>query len=183
MVDAHLGTRLGDSIQKALRSYTVEFEKKAQAEKKRYIDLMEKSAVSDFVTPMIKSTITESLEDVVLAQSSSQPQSTYDAAASLTEFELKKILIDKMEKIVSLKRGREDEDKDEDPHAGTDQGMKKRKTSKDVESSKGSKSKESKSTSSSKGTTRSQPKLSGKSAQLEEPIHIVDDTEVQQNQG
>ncbi|GJR15217.1 hypothetical protein Tco_0797869 [Tanacetum coccineum] len=165
MVDAHLGTRLGDSIQKALRSYTVEFEKEAQAEKKRYIDLIEKSVkdiindevktqlpqilpktVSDFTTPVIKSTVTESLEDVVLAKSSSQPQSTYEAAASLTEFELKKILIDKMEKTVSLKRGREDKDKDEDPPAGSDQGMKRRKTSKDVESSKGSKSKESKST-------------------------------------
>ncbi|GJS63804.1 hypothetical protein Tco_0678368 [Tanacetum coccineum] len=61
--------------------------------------------------------------------------------------------------------------------------MKRQKTSKDVESSKGSKSKESKSTSSSKGTTRSQSKSSGKSAQAEELIHTVDDTEVQQNQG
>ncbi|GJW66091.1 hypothetical protein Tco_0117975 [Tanacetum coccineum] len=74
----------------ALRSYTTEFKKEAQAEKKRYIDLIEKlvkdiinnevktqlpqillKAVSEFTTPMIKSTITESLEDVVLAKSSS----------------------------------------------------------------------------------------------------------------
>nr|GEW93190.1 hypothetical protein [Tanacetum cinerariifolium] len=78
---------------------------------------------------------------------------------------------------------REDKDKDEEPLARSDQGMKRRKTSKDAESSKGSKSKESKLTSSSKGTTRSQPKSSGKSAQVDEPIHIVDDTKVQQNQG
>ncbi|GJV53495.1 hypothetical protein Tco_1449236 [Tanacetum coccineum] len=172
MVDAHLGTRLGNSIQKALWSYTAKFEKEAQAEKKRYINLIEKSvkdiinnevktqlpqilpkAVSDFATPVIKSTITKSLEDVVLAKSSSQPQSTYEATTSLTEFELKKILIDKMEKsqsnlianehkeldkalvnsynvdkdlflvfgkAVSLKRGHEDKDKDEDPPAGSD---------------------------------------------------------------
>ncbi|GJW66092.1 hypothetical protein Tco_0117976 [Tanacetum coccineum] len=74
-------------------------------------------------------------------------------------------------------------DKDEDPPARSDQWMKRQKTSKDTESTKGSKSKESKSTSSSKGTTRSQPKSSGKSAQVEELSHIVDDTEVQQNQG
>ncbi|GKB53992.1 hypothetical protein Tco_0904745 [Tanacetum coccineum] len=42
-------------------------------------------AVPDFATPMIKSTIIKSLEDVILAKSSSQPQSTYEAAASLTE--------------------------------------------------------------------------------------------------
>ncbi|GKF55789.1 hypothetical protein Tco_0166129, partial [Tanacetum coccineum] len=40
--------------------------------------------------------IEESLNQVNLANSSSQPQSTYEAAATLTEFELKKILIDKM---------------------------------------------------------------------------------------
>nr|GEZ52091.1 hypothetical protein [Tanacetum cinerariifolium] len=79
--------------------------------------------------------------------------------------------------------GHEDKDKDEDPPAKSDQEMKRQKTSNDFESSKGLTSKESKSTSSSKGTTRYQPKSSGKSAQGEEPVHIVDDTEVQQNQG
>ncbi|GJX78841.1 hypothetical protein Tco_0326990 [Tanacetum coccineum] len=58
-----------------------------------------------------------------------QPHSTYEAASTLTEFELKKILIDKMEKnfffsydVYSLKRSRKDKDKDEDPSAGSDQG-------------------------------------------------------------
>ncbi|GKF99946.1 hypothetical protein Tco_0301637, partial [Tanacetum coccineum] len=96
------------------------------------------------------------------------------AAASLIEFELKKILIDKMDKSESylaapehrecydgliksydldkslfstydkvylLKRSR----KDEDPFAGSDRGLKKRKTSKDAEPTKGPKAKESQS--------------------------------------
>ncbi|GJW18070.1 retrovirus-related pol polyprotein from transposon TNT 1-94 [Tanacetum coccineum] len=54
--------------------------------------------ISNFATPVIQSTVNESLENVVLAKSSSQPQSTYEAATSLTEFELKKILLDKLEK-------------------------------------------------------------------------------------
>ncbi|GJZ24740.1 hypothetical protein Tco_0562199, partial [Tanacetum coccineum] len=41
------------------------------------------------------------LEDTVLVKESSQPQSSYEAAATLTEFELKKILIDKIEKSKS----------------------------------------------------------------------------------
>ncbi|GKB72128.1 hypothetical protein Tco_0933540 [Tanacetum coccineum] len=45
--------------------------------------------------------VTESLEHAVLAKESSQPKSTYKAAASLTEFELKKILIDKMDESQS----------------------------------------------------------------------------------
>nr|GEX29437.1 ribonuclease H-like domain-containing protein [Tanacetum cinerariifolium] len=51
--------------------------------------------------PGIKSMVTESLEHAVLAKESSQPQSTYEAAASLIEFELKKILIDKMDESQS----------------------------------------------------------------------------------
>nr|GEU98052.1 hypothetical protein [Tanacetum cinerariifolium] len=55
-------------------------------------------------------------------------------------------------KAVSLKRGRKDKDKDEDPHVGSDLRTKRQKIRKDVESSNGSKSKELKSTSSSKVT-------------------------------
>ncbi|GJX80094.1 hypothetical protein Tco_0328243 [Tanacetum coccineum] len=132
---------------------------KAQAETETYIDIIKKS-----VKEIIKD------ENVSLAKSSSQPQSTYKAAASLTEYELKKILLAKLEKSksyraakqhrdlynalvksyqlykdlfysygksYSLKRGRKDKDKDEDPPAGSDQGLKKRKTRKDVELSRG----------------------------------------------
>ncbi|GKD73922.1 hypothetical protein Tco_1332204, partial [Tanacetum coccineum] len=120
-------------------------------------------------------TINESIENVGLAKSSSQLQSTYEAATSLTEFELKKILLDKLEKSC------EDKDKDEDPSSGSEQGLKKRKTSKDDEPPKGSKSNESMS-SSSKGT-KSQLKSSGKSVQAEEPMFESVDTEMPQDQG
>ncbi|GJR99470.1 hypothetical protein Tco_0315979 [Tanacetum coccineum] len=42
--------------------------------------------------------VKDSLKDAVLAKESSQPQSSYEVVAMLTEFELKKILIDKMDK-------------------------------------------------------------------------------------
>nr|GEV31407.1 hypothetical protein [Tanacetum cinerariifolium] len=110
--------------------------------------------------------LTETLEQAVLAKKSSQPQSSYEAAATLTKFELKKILINKIDKsesylaalehrecyeglkksydldktffstygkVYSLKRSRKEKDEDEDPSTGSDQGLKKRKTSKDVE--------------------------------------------------
>ncbi|GJX23615.1 hypothetical protein Tco_0228060 [Tanacetum coccineum] len=124
--------------------------------------------VSDFATLVIQITITESLKNVIFAKSFSQPQSSYEEATSITEIELKKILLDKMQKTYSLKRDREDKDKDEDPLAGSDQGFKRWKTSRDVEPLKGSKSKESK-LSSSKGTM-SQPKSSYKSTQAKESV-------------
>ncbi|GJU55825.1 integrase, catalytic region, zinc finger, CCHC-type containing protein [Tanacetum coccineum] len=167
--------------------------------------------VSDFATLVIQSAINESLENVILAKSSSQPKSTYEAAASLAEFELTKILLDKIQKsksyqaalehkelydalsykldndlfdsygnTYSLKRDRDDKDKDEGHFAGSDRGLKKRKTNKDAKPTKGSKTKESKS-SSSKGT-KYQSKSSRKSIQTEEPEFKVADFDMPQNQ-
>nr|GEV16545.1 hypothetical protein [Tanacetum cinerariifolium] len=141
----------------------------------------------------------ESLNQVNLKKVSSQPQSTYKAADTLTEFELMKIHIDKMNKsesylaslahqecndgliksynldkdffsfydVYSLKGSRKDKDKDEGPSTGSDQGYKKRKTSKDTEPTTGLKIKDSTSRSS-KGT-KSQPKSSRNTIQSEEP--------------
>ncbi|GKB23102.1 hypothetical protein Tco_0862503 [Tanacetum coccineum] len=125
--------------------------------------------LSESLTARIKEQlIKESRDEVTLAKVSFQPQSTYEAASTLTEFELKKILLYKMEKnffysydVYSLKRGQKDKDKDEDPSAGSDRGLKKRKLSKDAEPTTGLKKKDSRS-GSFKGT-KSQPKYSGKS--------------------
>ncbi|GKD06627.1 NB-ARC domains-containing protein, partial [Tanacetum coccineum] len=144
------------------------FKKEAQAKKKRYIDLIEKS-VKDIINNEVKTQLPQILPKAV-------SDFATPAVASLTEFESKKILIDKMEKSQSNLTA--------DEHKELYKALvNSYNVDKDLFLSKGSKSKESKSTSSSKGTTRSQPKSFGKSAQAEEPIHTVDDTEVQQNQG
>nr|GEV39658.1 hypothetical protein [Tanacetum cinerariifolium] len=67
------------------------------------------SMMSTFMR-MIQSTINESLENVVLAKSSSQPQSTYEATTSLTKFELKKIPLDKLEKSKSHRAAEQHKD-------------------------------------------------------------------------
>ncbi|GKC14906.1 hypothetical protein Tco_1011688 [Tanacetum coccineum] len=72
-------------------------------------------------------------------------------------------------------------DKDEDPPAGSDQGLEKLKTSKDVEPPKGPKSNESKSSSSK--CTKFHPKSSRKSIQEEEPVFKISDSEMPQDQG
>ncbi|GJS85665.1 hypothetical protein Tco_0752206 [Tanacetum coccineum] len=84
--------------------------------------------------------------------------------------------------VVTLKRGRDDQDKNEDPSAGSNRGSKRRRSCKEAESSKEPTHKESKSTSSSKGASRSQPKSSGKSAHAEEHGQKVDDLQDQPHQ-
>ncbi|GKE24661.1 hypothetical protein Tco_1436173, partial [Tanacetum coccineum] len=120
-------------------------------------------AVLEFATPVIVRNITESLEAAILAKSSSQPNSTYEAAASLSEelydalvksYNTNKDLFETYGEVFTLKRSRDNKDKDQDPFAGSDRGTKRRKSSKDSKSSRDPKSKESKSTSSSKGTSR-----------------------------
>nr|GEV32718.1 hypothetical protein [Tanacetum cinerariifolium] len=75
---------------------------------------------------------------------------------------------------------RDDKDKDEGPSAGSDRGIKKRKTSKDAELTTSPKTKDL-SSKSSKGT-KSQPKSFGKSVHVEEPEFEVGDTNTPQGQ-
>ncbi|GKE34892.1 hypothetical protein Tco_1454214, partial [Tanacetum coccineum] len=138
-------------------------------------------------------------------------QTSYAAATSLSKFELKKILINKIEENKLMNRsdiqknlyntliesynsnkdlfasyddvegGRDDQDKDEEPSVGSNRGTKPKRSGKE-ESSKEATPKESKSTSSSKGASKSQPKSSGKSAQAEEHGPRIDDLEEPLNQ-
>ncbi|GJY67977.1 hypothetical protein Tco_0470959 [Tanacetum coccineum] len=78
------------------------------------------------ILPKIEKTINEQLKADVLTRSSNKSKTSYVVAANLSELELKKILIDKME---SNKR-RDDEDKDEEPSAGSNRGSKRRRAGK-----------------------------------------------------
>ncbi|GJR86057.1 hypothetical protein Tco_0210068 [Tanacetum coccineum] len=212
LVDEHLDTRLGETRDEFMKFLSESLTTRIKEQVKDQLPQILPKEVSNFAPPVIEELIKESRDEVTLAKVSSQPHSTYEAASTLTEFELKKILIDKMEKsesylaapehrdcydslkksydldkdfffsydVYSLKRGRKDKDKDEDPSAGSDRGLKKRKTSKDAEPTTGQKKKDS--TSGSSKGTKSQPKSSGKSVQSEEPVFEVADSDMPQDQ-
>nr|GEY06911.1 hypothetical protein [Tanacetum cinerariifolium] len=84
--------------------------------------------------------------------------------------------------VVILKRGRDDQDKDEDPSTRSDRGTKRKKSGKDAESSKNSRSKEKKSSSTSKDASQLQHKSFGKSSHVEEPSRTSEDLCMQQDQ-
>ncbi|GKE66383.1 hypothetical protein Tco_1520544 [Tanacetum coccineum] len=98
----------------------------------------------------------------------------------IKSYDLDKSLFSTYDKVYSLKRSQKDKDKNEDPSAGSDRGLKKRKTSKDAEPTKGLKAKESQ-TGSSKGT-QSQSKSSRNFVQAEEPEFEVADSDMPQDQ-
>ncbi|GJT47782.1 hypothetical protein Tco_0973939 [Tanacetum coccineum] len=174
-VDRYMDNKLGEAINKAILAHNLDCRQEAQDEKNAYIELVDTSmralikeevntqlpqilpqAVSDFANPVIEKNVTESVEAAVLTRSSSQPLVYLWGSASLSEFK--------------------------DVFDSYDRGKKRRKSSKEAESSKDSRSKENKSSSTSKDASKSQHKSSGKSAHAEEPSHTVEDSSMQQDQ-
>ncbi|GJX00444.1 hypothetical protein Tco_0184357, partial [Tanacetum coccineum] len=212
LVNEHLDTRFGETREEFMNFFSESLTAIIKEQVKDQLPQILPNEVSNFAPPVIEKLIKESRDEVTLAKVSSQPHSIYEAASTLTEFELKKILLDKMEKsesylatpkhrdcydslkksydldkdfffsydVYSLKRSREDKDKDEDPSARSDRGLNKRKLSKDAEQTTGPKKKDS--TSGSSKGTKSQPKSSGKSVQSEEPVFEVADYDMPQYQ-
>ncbi|GJR51885.1 copia protein [Tanacetum coccineum] len=133
-------------------------------DKREYIDLIDTSvraimkeevntqlphilpqAVSDFATPILWEPKIEEHKSYLRAE---YKKELYDALVE--SYNTDKDLFETYGEVFTLKRSRDDKDKDQDPSVGSDQGMKKRKMSKDTESSRDLKSNESKSSSSSK---------------------------------
>nr|GEU54239.1 hypothetical protein [Tanacetum cinerariifolium] len=99
------------------------------------------------ILPKIEKTVNEHLEAKVLTRSSNSSKTSYVVAADLSELELIKILIEKMESNkFTLKRRCDDADKDEEPSAGSDRGSKKSREGKKPKSTSAPKEKASKTT-------------------------------------
>ncbi|GKE26839.1 hypothetical protein Tco_1442223, partial [Tanacetum coccineum] len=188
IVDKYLTSKMKDEVNVVVQLKSNKLREEAQAENDEFlkqIDSNIKNIIKDQVKaqvskimPKVEKYVTETMGAEILAKSSNQPQSSYATTASLTEFELKKNLFDKIKEnksmnrsdiqknlynaliesynsdkdiltsygeVVTLKRGRDDQDKDEEPSAGSNQG--------------------------------SPPKSSGKSTQKEEHDPRVDDLE------
>ncbi|GKA12386.1 hypothetical protein Tco_0691932 [Tanacetum coccineum] len=165
IVDKYLASKMKDEVNVAVQLKSNKLREEAQAENDEFlkqIDSNINNIINDQVKgqvskilPKIEKYVTYTLKGEVLRRSSNQPQSSYTAAASLIEFELKKILIEKIEEnksmnrsdiqknlyntliesyksekyiltsygeVVTLKRGRDDQDKDEEPSAGSNRG-------------------------------------------------------------
>nr|GEZ78210.1 hypothetical protein [Tanacetum cinerariifolium]GEZ78236.1 hypothetical protein [Tanacetum cinerariifolium] len=102
--------------------------------------------------------------------------------ALVESYNTNKDIFELYDEVFSLKKSRYDKDKDRQPSTGSDRGTKRRKSNKEAEASKDSRSKEKKSSSTSNDASQSQHKSSGKSAHLEEPSHTAEDSSMQQDQ-
>ncbi|GJX19209.1 hypothetical protein Tco_0221886 [Tanacetum coccineum] len=101
LVDEHLDAKLGVTKDEFMNFLSASLIARITEQVNIQLPHILLQEMSNFAPPEIQRMINESLEHVVLAKESSQPQSSYEAAATLTKFELKKILIDKIDKSES----------------------------------------------------------------------------------
>ncbi|GJZ95565.1 hypothetical protein Tco_0667899, partial [Tanacetum coccineum] len=205
IVDAYLANKMHEAVKTVVQLQSKRLRDEAKAENVDFINKLDdnlekiikdqvkeqvKAQVSK-ILPKIKKTVNEQLEVEVLTRSSNESKTSHIVAANLSELELKKILIDKMESNKSIHKSNEqknlykalvdaydnDEDKDEEPCARSNWGSKRRRAGKELESTSAPKEKTSKITSKSTEGSKSHHNSAGESTQAEKPMHTSKDLE------
>ncbi|GKB56149.1 hypothetical protein Tco_0912335 [Tanacetum coccineum] len=177
IVDNYLSSKMKEAVDVDVQLKSNKLREEAQAENQDFINSLD-SNINKIIKEQVKAQtfkimskvekyVTETLGAEVLVRSTNQPQTSYAVASSLSELELKKIFMDKMEENKLINRfevqknlynaGHDDEDKDEEPSAGSNRGTKRKRSGKETESTNEPTHKESRTTSSPRGASRSQP--------------------------
>nr|GEY71634.1 hypothetical protein [Tanacetum cinerariifolium] len=218
IVDKYIDQRMNEAVKVAVRLQSDRLQDEAQAKNEDFLNKLDeniqkiikeqvKVEVSK-ILPIIEKTVNEQLEDEVLTRSSNSSKTSYVVAADLSKLELKKILIEKMERNKSVHRSdeqknlykalvyayecdklildtyrdmatlkilRDDEDKDEEPSAGSNRGSKRRREGKEPESTSAPKEKTSKTSGKSIEGSKSHHKTASEYALAEKPMHATQD--------
>ncbi|GKC62925.1 hypothetical protein Tco_1095523 [Tanacetum coccineum] len=197
IVDIYLANKMNEAVKTAVQLQSDRLRDEAQAKNEDFLNKLDyniKKIIKDQVKeqvkaqvskilPKIKKTVNEQLEAEVLTRSSNESKTSHAIAANLSELELKKILIDKMESNKSIHKSDEQKnlykalDKDEEPSARSNRGSKRRRAGKEPKSTSAPKEKTSKTTSKSTEGSKSHNKSVGESAQAKEPRHTAKDLE------
>ncbi|GKB85190.1 hypothetical protein Tco_0957462 [Tanacetum coccineum] len=191
IVDMYLANKMNEAFKTVVQLQSDRLGDKAQANNEDFINKLDdnikkiikekvkeqvKAQVSK-ILPKIKKTVNEQLEAEVLTRSSNEYKTSHAVAANLSELELKKILIDKIERKSQFTDLCHDQDDDKEPSVGSNRGSKRRRAGKEPESTSAPKEKTSKIISKSTKGSKSHHKSANKSAQTEEPMHTTEDLE------
>ncbi|GJZ33713.1 hypothetical protein Tco_0579149 [Tanacetum coccineum] len=170
LVDEHLDIRLGETREEFMNLLSESFTARIKEQVKDQLPQILPQEVSNFAPPVIEKLFHETRDEVTLKilldkmeKSKSyliapEHQECYDGLKKY--YALDQDFFFSYD-VYTLKRDRKDKDKDEDPSAGSDLGLKRRKTSKDADPT--TKPKKKDSTSGTSKGTKSQPRSSGKS--------------------
>ncbi|GJV49766.1 hypothetical protein Tco_1439978 [Tanacetum coccineum] len=191
IVDAYLANKMHEAVKTVVQLQSERLRDEAQAENEDFLNKLDdnikkiinnqvkeqvKAQVSK-ILPKIKKTVNEQLEAEVMTRSSTESKTSLTIAANLSELELKKILIEKMESNKSINRSNAEMMRIKMKNPPLDQigGSKRRRAGKEPESTSAPKEKTSKTTGKSTDGSKSQHKSAGESAHTEEPMHTDKD--------
>ncbi|GJT27843.1 hypothetical protein Tco_0908118, partial [Tanacetum coccineum] len=114
IVDAYLGSKLKETVDMDVQLKSDKLREEAQAENQEFLNSLDSNmqkiikeqvkAKTSKIMSKVEKYVTETLEAEVLVRSTNQPQTSYGVATSLSELELKKILMDKIEENKSIDR-------------------------------------------------------------------------------
>nr|GFB52640.1 hypothetical protein [Tanacetum cinerariifolium] len=173
-IDAQTPTSVSDRLRDEAQRENDEFLKTIDENMQKIIK--EQVQVSK-ILPRIEHAVNKQLEAEVLTRSSHSSRTSYAVAADLSEMELKKILIEKMEgnkETVTLRRRQDDDaDKDEEPFARPDRGSKRRREGKEPESASAPTETATRSTGRSTQGSQSRQASASESAFAEEPVQTT----------
>ncbi|GJT11442.1 hypothetical protein Tco_0858484 [Tanacetum coccineum] len=123
----------------------------------------------------LKKILIDKMESNKSIHKSDEQKNLYKALVKA--YESDKLILDTYGDIVSFKRRRDEEDKDEEPSARSNRGSKRRRARKEPESTSAPKEKTSKTIGKSTDGSKSQHKSASKFAHTEEPMHTDKDLE------
>nr|GEW01271.1 reverse transcriptase domain-containing protein [Tanacetum cinerariifolium] len=185
IVDNYLASKVKEVVDVAVQLQTNKLKEEAQAENQDFLNQISQSTSdvlrnSSFTLRIrIKEHLIDKIEENQSVNISDIQKNIYNALVG--SYNSNKDNFSSYSDVVTLKKGRDDQDKDEDPFTRY-RGSKRKRLSKEAESSKEPTHKESMSTSSSKDESRSQPKSSGESTHAEEHGQKVNDLKDQSHQ-
>ncbi|GKC86172.1 hypothetical protein Tco_1141889 [Tanacetum coccineum] len=198
IVDVYLAYKMHEVVKTAIQLQSDRLRDEAHAENADFINKLDdniKKIIKDQVKeqvkpqvskilPKIEKTVNEQLEAEVLTHKMESNKSIHRSdeqknlyKALVDAYESDKLILDTYGEAVSFKRRRDEEDKDEEPSAGSNRGSKRRRMGKEPELTSAPKEKTLKTTGKSTEGSKSHQKSADESAQAEEPMQTAKDLE------
>nr|GFA07290.1 hypothetical protein [Tanacetum cinerariifolium] len=190
IVDKYLDHRMNEAVKVVVQLQSDRLQDEAQAENEDFLNKLDEKnqkIIKEHVKEQVKvqvSKILTKIEKFVNEQLEAEnlthgEQKVYPHIkctknlykAMVEAYECDKIIMDTYGDTVTMKRRRDDKDKDEKPSAGSNRGSKRRRAGKELESTSAPKEKTSKTSGKSTEGSKSHKKTTSESAPAEEPAH------------
>nr|GEW24868.1 hypothetical protein [Tanacetum cinerariifolium] len=154
IVDNYIASKMKEAVDVAVQLQTNKLREEAQAKNQEFLNQVDstmKTIIKEQVQAQVSKIMPKIMKYVTKSLGAKVLKNLYNVLVE--SYNSDKDIITSYGDVVTLKRGRDDQDKDEDPLAGSNRGSKRRRSGKKAESSKEPTHKESKFTSSSKDQT------------------------------